>query len=133
MYLCLCTCTIVYIQKIFVIAAHRSMWSVTNYFLFNLTLADLMMASLNCLPSFIFMRDRCLDYCIKGIVLNCLPSFIFINAMLRTRIRSDPDPDVLVYGLGSGSGLGPSQYEKSDPDKICPDPQHCMRDSCLDD
>ena len=41
--------------------AHRSMWSVTNYFLFNLTLADLMMATLNCLPSFIFMRDRYID------------------------------------------------------------------------
>ena len=34
------------------------MWSVTNYFLVNLTLADLMMSILNCIPSFIFMRDR---------------------------------------------------------------------------
>ena len=38
--------------------AHRTMWSVTNYFLVNLTLADLMMSILNCIPSFIFMRDR---------------------------------------------------------------------------
>ena len=34
------------------------MWSVTNYFLVNLTLADLMMSIFNCIPSFIFMRDR---------------------------------------------------------------------------
>ena len=34
------------------------MWRVTNYFLVNLTLADLMMSILNCIPSFIFMRDR---------------------------------------------------------------------------
>ena len=34
------------------------MWSVTNYFLVNLTAADLMMSIFNCIPSFIFMRDR---------------------------------------------------------------------------
>ena len=42
----------------FLLSAHRSMWSVTNYFLVNLTLADLLMSTLNCIPSFIFMRDR---------------------------------------------------------------------------
>ena len=40
-------------------SAHRAMWSVTNYFLVNLTLADLLMSTLNCIPSFLFMRDRC--------------------------------------------------------------------------
>ena len=40
------------------IAAHRAMWSITNYFLVNLTLTDLMMSIFNCIPSFIFMRDR---------------------------------------------------------------------------
>ena len=39
-------------------SAHRAMWSVTNYFLVNLTLADLLMSTLNCIPSFLFMRDR---------------------------------------------------------------------------
>ena len=34
------------------------MWSVTNYFLLNLTLADILMATLNCIFSFIYMRDR---------------------------------------------------------------------------
>ena len=38
------------------------MWSVTNYFLVNLTAADLMMSILNCIPSFIFMRDRSVQY-----------------------------------------------------------------------
>ena len=43
---------------LWIILAHRNMWSVTNYFLFNLTLTDLLMAALNCIPSFLFMRDR---------------------------------------------------------------------------
>ena len=34
------------------------MRNVTNYFLVNLALADLGMVTLNCIPSFIFMRDR---------------------------------------------------------------------------
>ena len=34
------------------------MWSVTNYFLLNLTLADILMATFNCIFSFIYMRDR---------------------------------------------------------------------------
>ena len=38
--------------------AHRRMWSVTNYFLLNLTMADILMASLNCIFSFVYMRDR---------------------------------------------------------------------------
>ena len=48
------------------------MWSVTNYFLVNLTLADLMMATLNCIPSFIFMRDR-------------LETYYFLNAEIWKR------------------------------------------------
>ena len=37
------------------------MWSVTNYFLLNLTISDIMMATLNTPVSFIYMRDR-LDF-----------------------------------------------------------------------
>ena len=32
------------------VLAHRRMWSVTNYFLVNLAVADLGMAVLNCIP-----------------------------------------------------------------------------------
>ena len=35
------------------------MWSVTNYFLLNLTISDIMMATLNTPVSFMYMRDRC--------------------------------------------------------------------------
>ena len=34
------------------------MWSVTNYFLLNLTMVDILMATLNCIFSFVYMRDR---------------------------------------------------------------------------
>ncbi|KAG6458842.1 hypothetical protein O3G_MSEX011086 [Manduca sexta] len=40
---------------IWIVAAHRRMRTVTNYFLVNLSFADLMMASLNCLFNFIYM------------------------------------------------------------------------------
>ena len=35
---------------LWIILAHRTMWSVPNYFLLNLTIADLLMAALNCVP-----------------------------------------------------------------------------------
>ena len=34
------------------------MWSVTNYFLVNLAATDVLMATFNCVFSFIYMRDR---------------------------------------------------------------------------
>ena len=40
------------------VSAHRRMWSITNYFVLNLSLADILMAGLNCSFSFIYMRDR---------------------------------------------------------------------------
>ena len=34
------------------------MWSITNYFVLNLSLADILLAGLNCSFSFLYMRDR---------------------------------------------------------------------------
>ncbi|KAG1686606.1 Tachykinin-like peptides receptor 86C [Nymphon striatum] len=45
------------ILVIWVILAHRRMRTVTNYFLLNLSIADLMMATLNVIFNFIYMLD----------------------------------------------------------------------------
>lgn len=41
----------------FFVAAHREMRTITNYFLLNLSIADLMMSSLNCMFNFIYMLN----------------------------------------------------------------------------
>ncbi|XP_023336238.1 tachykinin-like peptides receptor 86C [Eurytemora carolleeae] len=69
---------------IWIILAHRRMWSVTNYFLFNLTLADLMMATLNCIPSFIFMRDRVWTLGYIYCKINTFLSYVTIPASVFT-------------------------------------------------
>jgi len=43
---------------IWIVCAHRRMWSITNYFVLNLSLADILLAGLNCSFSFLYMRDR---------------------------------------------------------------------------
>ena len=34
------------------------MWTVTNYFLLSLTVSDLLITTIQMIPSFVFMRDR---------------------------------------------------------------------------
>ena len=34
------------------------MWSIPNAYIINMSLADLLMTCLNCIPNFIYMRDR---------------------------------------------------------------------------
>ena len=43
---------------LWIVLAHKEMWTVTNYFLLSLTISDLLISTLNCIPSFIFMRDQ---------------------------------------------------------------------------
>ena len=39
------------------VLAHRRMWSLTNYFLVNLAIADLGMAVFNCIPGWVDKRN----------------------------------------------------------------------------
>ena len=52
------------------------MWSVTNYFLLNLTMADILMVTLNCIFSFIYMRDR---QVLKMFYKDCISSLNFLS------------------------------------------------------
>ena len=48
---------------LWIILAHKTMWSVPNYFLLNLTIADLLMAALNCVPRFFYQTKQASNRC----------------------------------------------------------------------
>ena len=66
------------------ISAHRSMWSVTNYFLVNLTMSDILLATLNCIFSFVFMRDRTWVFGPVFCVVNNFISYVTVAANVFT-------------------------------------------------
>ncbi|CAB4056218.1 TACR3 [Lepeophtheirus salmonis] len=43
---------------LWIVVAHRSMWTIPNIYIANMSLSDLLMATLNCVFNYIFMRDR---------------------------------------------------------------------------
>ncbi|CAB4059311.1 TACR3 [Lepeophtheirus salmonis] len=43
---------------LWIVLAHRRMWSITNYFLVNMSLADLLMTVFNTTFNFVHMRDK---------------------------------------------------------------------------
>ena len=55
------------------------MWSVTNYFLLNLAVADILMATFNCIFSFIYMRDRSVSSHLSDIRLSHLKNILSIT------------------------------------------------------
>ena len=71
--------------------AHRAMWSVTNYFLVNLTIADLMMSTLNCIPSFIFMRDRIWQFGSFYCSINNFVSYLSVSSSVFTLLAISVD------------------------------------------
>ncbi|XP_023347620.1 tachykinin-like peptides receptor 86C [Eurytemora carolleeae] len=74
------------IAVLWVIIGNRRMWSVPNYFLANLALADLGMAMLNTMPSFIFMRDGVWQLGSMYCSVNMFTSVLTVNANIFTLV-----------------------------------------------
>lgn len=76
---------------LWIILAHRTMWSVTNYFLVNVTVADLLMSTLNCIPSFIFMRDRVWIFGFYYCKINNFVSYMTVSLNVFTLLAISVD------------------------------------------
>ena len=63
------------LQVLWTVLAHRRMWSLTNYFLVNLAVADLGMAVFNCIP---------------GLVVIALAHYLAVIAIIA--MNHDPRP-----------------------------------------
>ena len=75
------------------LSAHRAMWTVTNYFLLSLTISDLLISTINCIPSFIFMRDRVWLYGGLYCKINNFVSYMTVSSSVFTLLAISNDRD----------------------------------------
>ena len=101
------------------------MWSVTNYFLLNLSVADILMAALNCTVSFLYMRDRletCLSLHRMGGLLGFTISIKYFQSLeFRVSLLLSEPVHISVHGVrqclhdaGHHSGEKASCHEASE-------------------
>ena len=67
------------------------MWTVTNYFLLSLTISDLLISTINCIPSFIFMRDRVWIYGGLYCRINNFVSYMTVSSSVFTLLAISND------------------------------------------
>ena len=67
------------------------MWTVTNYFLLTLTVSDLLISTINCIPSFIFMRDRVWIYGGLYCKINNFVSYMTVSSSVFTLLAISND------------------------------------------
>ena len=66
--------------KIVSFIANKSMWSVPNVFIVNMTISDLMMTCLNCSFNYIYMRDRIWYYNQLACTINNFTAILTVSA-----------------------------------------------------
>ncbi|XP_059088771.1 tachykinin-like peptides receptor 86C [Tigriopus californicus] len=69
---------------LWIILGHRHMWNSTNYFLVNLSIVDLLMALLNTLFNFIFMRDKNWPFGATYCTINNFVAYLTVAASVLT-------------------------------------------------
>jgi tachykinin receptor 3 len=78
------------------ITAHRRMRSVTNYFLVNLSVSDLLMALLNCVFNFIFMIDSDWPFGATYCTINNFVANVTVAASVFTLVAISLDRYVAI-------------------------------------
>ena len=64
----------------YIFSANKSMWSVPNVFIVNMTISDLMMTCLNCSFNYIYMRDRIWYYNQLACTVNNFTAILTVSA-----------------------------------------------------
>ena len=75
------------------------MWSVTNYFLLNLSVADILMAALNCTVSFLYMRDRLETLVFLGVLVGFDFNKYFQSLEFWSSLLSFEPVHISVHGV----------------------------------